>query len=600
MVQCLVTGKTTEPYLIPKTVRVECSESETCKSCAVPGTEIDITADNENILPFIDTKQSQFMSIFKSIVKRQCKTLRFEILEVQNVERIFISQPTGRFRERHTTTHIAYYVGYGIDANYNYDFNGVPTIDPTSQVVTVVFDKAKKLKTDIESFKLSKQTHEQLKQFQIQDATPEKIFEKLHDLYNVYAHNITQIYHREDLHMAIDLALRTVISFKFANEYVHKGWADIIVIGDGRTGKGFVAEKLSQYFNVGEVASADNCSYAGLVAGLEQYRGHWAVSWGRIPLNDLGALIIDEASELAESWGKLDRIRSEGVAAIDKIIKQVTNARTRIISLANPKRRIAQYSYGVQSIFDVMHAHENIARLDYALVVADTEVSTEEVNKIREPLAEIHDRDAEQNLVLWTWSRQTDEVKFTSSAIDAIYSQSNKIAQHYVSDIPLIQGANVRFKIAKIAVAFAARFYSCDEEGAILLVEEVHVICAVIFLNMIYKKASSGYYTMSQLSKSLSSNIDENDVKAVDTYLSTFVKDKAELCKCLISNNVLTARDIAEHLNFSNEIATEVISKLLKHNMLTKKFQNTYVKTKPFTDWLKKQVLMANKMEETE
>jgi hypothetical protein len=97
--------------------------------------------------------------------------------------------------------------------------------------------------------------------------------------------------------------------------------------------------------------------------------------------------------------------------------------------------------------------------------VADTEVSTEEVNRIRSSLPELYSRDAEQNLILWTWSRQQDEIEFSQEAIASIYSLAITIASSYISDIPLIQGANVRIKLAKMAIAFAARLYSNKNEG---------------------------------------------------------------------------------------------------------------------------------------
>lgn len=597
-VQCLVMGKTDDPYIIPKKIRCTCEQKEECGACSINGCVIEVKSENDNVIQFIDASNQQFNNIIKGIIKRGCKSLRFNIEEVQNVERIFITQSTGRFRDKNTSTHVAYYIGYGLDSNYNYEFSGCPTIDPQTQSATVVFDKAKKLKTDIETFVLTKHIHEQLQQFQVSSDSPEHIFDKLNKLYEVYAHNITQIYHRFDLHLAIDLAFHTAIAFKFSNEYVHKGWADILVIGDGRTGKGFVAERLAQYYNVGEVASADNCTLSGLVAGLEQHKGHWAVKWGRVPLNDLGLLILDEASGLEDDWEKLSRIRSEGIASVDKIIKQVANARTRLIALTNPnKRKISQFSYGIQSIHEVIKAPEDVARFDYALVVGDEEVSTDEINKIRSSLPEIHTKEADQNLILWVWSRQTDEIEFTQKAVETIYELAKKIGKMYVSDIPLIQGANVRIKLAKIAVAFAGRCYSNKEEGKILLVDEVHVNCAFIFMNLIYKKPVSGYFTMSQLSKSMQSAYSDDEIKAIESYIGSFKNNNEELCKCLINNNVITVKDISEHLNFRNEIAQEIISNLLKYNMITKKFQNCYVKNKQFTDWLKKQVLQANKLE---
>lgn len=592
LVQALVTGKVADVYIIPKKIKLKCEGTKDCGNCSVPNSILDIKPEYDNALQFVDLHESKFGFAIKQLVKRNCKELHYEIQEVQNVERIFISAPTGRHREKSASTYAAYFVGYGIESNYNYDLTGYTTIDIKTQKATVVFDKAKKLKTDIESFRLTPEIHQQLCSFNIQDDSAEHIFDHLTKLYETYAHNITQIYQRFDLHLAIDLAYRTAISFKFANEVVNKGWADIMVIGDGRTGKGFVAERLARFYNIGEVVAADNCSLAGLVGGAEQHSGYWGVTWGRIPLNDLGLVIVDEASEIKDDWTKLSRIRSEGVASIDKIVKQVTNARTRFIALSNPpKKKISNYSYGVQSLTDVVQAPEDIARFDYALVVADTEVSTEEVNRIRNSLPEMFSQEAEQNLVLWAWSRQQEEIEFTQDAVELIYSLAIRIAASYVSDIPLIQGANVRIKLAKIAIAFAARLYSNKNEGRILLVKGVHVNCAYIFLNLIYKKPVSGYYTMSQLSKSLQAMYSDKDLETIAGFIDSFRNDKEELCKCLLNNNVITARDIAEHLAITADIAQEIISRLLKTNMIAKRYQNNYIKNKHFTDWLKQRVL---------
>jgi hypothetical protein len=129
-----------------------------------------------------------------------------------------------------------------------------------------VFTEEKKIKSDSETFKLTKEKHQKLMHFNKQGLSVNQIYEYLEKLYLSYAHNVTKIYDRFDLHLAIDLAFRSVLSFKFDNEIVHKGWMDIMIIGDTRCGKGYVAEKLSAYFNLGEVISGDNINN-GLLRG---------------------------------------------------------------------------------------------------------------------------------------------------------------------------------------------------------------------------------------------------------------------------------------------------------------------------------------------
>lgn len=601
LAQVLVTGKSDTPFTIPKTIEIKCSVGEGCNGCVINGSKLEISCENNSVLDFVDMPSSRFLQVIKKLVNRGCKTLSYDTLEVQSIERIFISAPAGRSRERSTSTHVAYYVGHGIEANYNYEISGIPTVEPDTQESTIVFDKAKKLKTDIETFKMTDEIHNQLKQFNVENNV-EAIYKYLRELYNVYAHNITQIYQRFDLHLAMDLAFRSVISFKFSNEIVAKATADILIIGDGRTGKGYVANRLSKYYDIGEIVVGDNCSYAGIVAGLVQHKGHWAVNWGALPLNDLGLVILDEASELKDEWTKLSGIRADGIASVDKIIKAKTNARTRLVVIANPpKKKIANYSYGVQALHDLIPTHEDIARFDYALIVADTEIASIEANTIRQPLPEMHDRESEQNLILWAWSRQQDDIEFTTEAVNEIYSLAEKIGDQYVTDVQLIQSTNVRIKLAKIAAMFAARVYSNKDNGKILLVNDIHVQCAYLFLNLIYKKPVCGYFTMSQLIKSTQQGQSEGDLTLLANYFKTFRApgSEDELCKCLLSNNIITVRDISEHMNLDMPMATEVVSKLLKFNMIIKKFQNSYVKNRQFTEWLKGKVIGKSNMEVT-
>lgn len=592
-VRCIISGKSLAPYCVPKKVKIACHprSEDYCETCPFKkNKEATIHPVDENILRLIDIRTTAVAKVLKSILGIRCP-FSYEITEMQNLERIFVMPPTGKERNKSNLTTVSYYAGQGLELNTVYEMEGYTTVDPTDQSTTHVFTEATRLKSDVDTFALTKQDHSNLLEFSVDKATPEKLFEKLESLYKFYAHNVTKIYHRFDLHLAIDLAFRSVLSFRFDNEFIHKGWSDIAIIGDTRCGKGFVAEKLSHYFGVGEVISGDNCSYAGLVGGLQQYNNNWVVTWGKIPLNDGGLVIVDEASEIQEKdWGRLSRVRSEGVAEITKIHSQSTNARTRLIFIANPPHKtISNYSYGIQALVDIVKAPEDVARFDYVLIVAHNEVAMTDINVSKNLMENLHPSKLEQDLILWTWSKKIENVMFSPEATKLIYEYSNKLALIYAFNIPLIQGENIRLKLAKIAICFAARFYSQKQEGKILFVDKVHVECTIVFLNMIYKKDSSGYYAFSQLNRTLDFADLEEQFAKVEKYFNSY-KNKTELCKCLLTNNNLVINDISEHLNQPKEIAREIISVLLKHSCLIKKF-TYYVKTPAFTNWLKKLVL---------
>ena len=601
-VRCIISGKSIAPYCIPRKIRINCTpkEEEMCKECKYRkdrNKEIDVEAIDERILMFVDVPTYRLNKIIAYIYKIPCD-FSYEVIDMQNIERIFVLPPTGKDRGKIKLAHISYYIGHGLDINTLYMMDGYTSVDPTNQTTTHIFTSADKIKSDIETFKLSRQKHEELRQFCVQDPTVASVYAHLEELYTYYAHNITKIYGRFDLHLAVDLVFKSVLSFRFDNEFVHKGWIDAMVIGDTRCGKGYVAEKLIGYFGLGEVISGENCSFAGLVGGLQQYNGHWVVTWGKVPLNDGGMVTIDEASEIpTQDWTKLSRIRSEGVAEITKIQTQVTNARTRLLFLSNPPlKMISNYSYGVQSVMDVVKAPEDVARFDYVLVVAHNEVSIRDINRHREVVDNFYNSDLEQDLILWIWSRKTDEVVFSDEAVRLTYKLSVRLAKEYSFSVPLIQGENIRIKLAKIAVGFAGRLYSNKQNGKILYVDSIHVECANHFLNLIYKKNASGYHDMSRMYKIADAEAMARDFSQIEKYLNAFTKHKDEICKCLMTNNNVQVNDISEHVNLDREIAREIISKLLKHNCIIKKYQY-YIKTPAFTSWLKGLVLNKDSKE---
>lgn len=586
-IRCVVAGKSLAPYRIPRVIEI--TDLSNPKGQKVE--QYIIKPKDEKILMFLDIHSRLMSSVLREVLELKHKKFRYKICEVQYVDRIFFHQVVGEERSKEYQMRMGYTIGQSLDVNCRYQMVGYSTIDPQNQQVTYVFTEFKKLQSDIELFNILKE-HDKLKEFQIEKPTASRIFGVLEELYKSYAHNITKIYYRMDLHLAVDLVFHSALQFQFGDEWVKKGWMDVMILGDTRCGKGYVAERLVDYFNVGEVISAENSSYAGIVAGLEQYNKHWTVRWGKLPMNDRGLLVIDEAASLNDSWSMLSRIRSEGIAEVTKIHTQVVDARTRLIFIANPiQKTIANYSYGIQAIQEIVKAPEDIARFDYVLVVAHDEVSMKKINKPKQPVKTIYDRDLERKLILWTWSRGKHDVIFTDEAIDKTYYYAILLAKEYDFSIPLIQGENIRIKLARIAIAFASRFYSASKDGEKLVVSFVHVECAYVFLSIIYKKSSCGYHTFSKLK--LTTEAMQEDLVRIDGYFNSW-KDKKSILRCLLQANNIVVKDICEYLDRPIETGNEVVSWLLRHNCIVKK-HNCYVKTPPFTAWLKRQMFDIEK-----
>jgi MCM P-loop domain len=592
-IQCIITGKSLTPYHVPKTVNIKCFDKQ-CPNCDFQDEGmITVDAFNQDILRFIDITTARMPVVLKQVLGIRCKTISFDIKEVQLIERIFVARPTGKERTRKGGgSRPAYLVGVSVESNSVYYLEGYTTVDPISQSVTHVFTHAQKKTNDIESFNLSLDKHSSLNEFCMSKCIPELMYERLEKLYVNYAHNITKIYKRFDLHLCVDLLFRSVLSFRFDNEYVHKGWMEAMIVGDPRCGKGYVAEKLASYFGLGEIVSGENTSFSGLVGGLQQLNKHWVITWGKIPMNDCGLLVVDESGGMEENmWGKMSRIRSEGVAEITKIQTEVANARTRLLFLCNPPNKmIANYSYGIQSLNELVKAPEDIARFDYVLVVAHNEVSGKVINQRREPLPKIYDASLEQDLILWCWSRKPNDVRFSKEAIKLVYDLSMKLEGLYDFSIPLIQVENVRFKLAKIAIAFAARFYSNSDNGKILLVKSGHVEAAFGFFDLIYGKDQSGYKAYSTMKKSIQEVITPEKLHDVEVYFNSWKLQKNELLRFLLINNTIDNDSLITHLGCRKEDGNECMSRLLKSGCITKKGQ-IYFKAPDFTNYLKEVML---------
>jgi hypothetical protein len=76
---------------------------------------------------------------------------------------------------------------------------------------------------------------------------------------------------------------------------------------------------------------------------------------------------------------------------------------------------------------------------------------------------------------------------------DYVLDAAKDIGSRYVAEPPLIQIENARIKLARIAVAVAARTFSCDETGELVVVGNQHVDAAVQLLDTLYGTERFGY-----------------------------------------------------------------------------------------------------------
>lgn len=411
----------------------------------------------------------------------------------------------------------------------------------------------------------------------------QSINDKLKEIYDDLADNVTHIYGRQDLHLTIDLVYHSPIRFKYDGKLLRKAYPEVLIIGDTRTGKTQCTEALQAHYGVGIIAGGEAMSFAGLVGGLQQLGKHWSCTWGKIPQNNRRLVVIDEAGGMKESdIAAMSSVRSQGRACITKIQSQETEALTRLIWLANPRESMTvnQFSSGIDVVESLVHFPEDIARWDAILIVSKDEIKFEDMaTRKRVSAPHKYTTDLSRNLVLWAWTREVNEVEITEEAEDACYELGEKMCQKYSSDFTLVNPAEQRIKLARLSTALAARLYSTPD-GKKLVVHKTHVQYIYNYLNRIY---DSRYFQYDSWSVNQTAGSKIINVQEVQDFCRSIGKYG---CLKFLAQKTMRCREIEEYLGITADEAKAKLSKLLLNNAMRRARGDYYAKSPEFNAML--------------
>lgn len=518
-----VTGRTSTPYIVPKSVVATCDKGAgpKCDTCTMYATGDSTAAQlrmefqpwDPIILEMVNsTSERRDQLVRQNIGVPKCVRFSYEADTNHNVEELFVRPSIDD--ESHVSA--GQYVNrkvFGVgshDDMPNTSLSIVGSVFPSPKDAKNEFLawEIERRETDLDKFKMTKELKEDLSVFQ---CDPRYVLEKCTEIAEDLADNVTEIMGRTTMHVFMDLVYHSALAFPFGNKYERRGWLDAIIIGDTRTGKSEAAERLVEHYGIGQIISCESASFAGVVGGLDQVGGkEWIVKWGAIPLNDGRLVVLDEISGLTtEQIGSMSSIRSSGIAQLTKIQSEKTAARTRLLWLGNPRpgkgsmrNSLDRYTFSVKALLPLIGTAEDIARFDMAMCIRSDEVSTEQINsgrKNKKPHVYTHELCHE--LVKWVWTRTIDQIVWKKTAEEEARKGAIYLAHKFGEDPPLIQGANARIKIARIACAFAARTFSCDASGNKIVIHPEHVSAAIEFLVDIYDNTNFGYGSMSRMNE---------------------------------------------------------------------------------------------------
>jgi hypothetical protein len=153
-------------------------------------------------------------------------------------------------------------------------------------------------------------------------------------------------------------------------------------------------------------------------------------------------------------------------------------------------------------------------------------------------------------------------VVFTSGATRAALGVASALSEKYSANIPLVEPAEQRIKVARLAVATAARLFS-TKTGEEILVEEKHVKYVEKKLNEIYDSKSMAYdlFSKNQFAKT---NIDPEELNIIiREFKNTFTDRWQDIRDVLLDENkyfkrqdltdILTDNQVRDFLRWSRQ-----------------------------------------------
>ena len=575
--QVTIKGKKEPGYSIPWKVKLNCTQDagakcQICPMNTVGGKgELEILPTSPRVLEMIDAPSSAIRDLLRQEYGAQkCNKLDIEVEDHQAVEQLFarpsIDHADGTRARDYKNIKITSVGRHDTLSNSTVVVTGALYPNPHDQRNDFLAWDIQQQQTSVDRFELTGDAVKLMKRFQIRGR--QRPIKKLGEIERVLATHVTKIIGRPEMHAVMDLTFHSPLSFKFGGQVVNRGWIESLIVGDTRTGKSEAAERLVRHYGAGEIVGGEAATIAGLVGGLQQIGGRdWAVTWGVIPINDRRLVVIDELSGLhPEEIAKMSDVRASGVARLTKIQQEVTFARTRLLWLGNPRHGgMDQYTYGVDAIRPLIGNPEDIARFDLAMALSKTDVATEEFNRRLEAGELKYTSEACHTLLMWVWTRTPDQIVWARGSEDEVYKQANSMGDRYVEDPPLIQAANARIKIARLAVAIAARTFSTSESYEDIIVNKEHVQDAVRFIDILYDMPTLGY-----AARSRERLLDVEEATEHREEIRHYLLERRGLAKLLRSTSRFRRQDLEEVMNVDRENANAIINKLYGARMLRK------------------------------
>lgn len=458
--------------------------------------EWELTSENvEDVLHLVDNNfsEDEVIKNMKVLMKIPIKERCIKIKHHSRVT-IFKCSLTDMFETNNTTNsqpmeYLAYSLDHKLESGQKYmvTYKLVPHPYKGQQLIMLITD-VKNANDSVTNFKLTEEVKASLAYVQNIPGTPK---EKIHAL-TEKVKGLLGYNGNNTLITAIDLGFHTPLRFHFGNFHDLRGYLDMIIVGESRTGKSSTADILRQTYGLGCFTSlaGNSATIPGLVGGSNKTASGYQTRAGIIPQNHKGLIIFEEFGKSNQNIIKeLTDIRSSNEVRITRVSGTITlPAMVRMMSLTNPKningqiKSIASYPNGIAVLTDLVETAEDIARYD--LIVILSERGNAQIDPLWEPDSPL-DTQLYRDRIRWVWSRTADQINITKDVALYVINRSNEINKELEGHIKIF-GTEAWKKITRLSVAIAGYLASSDESFENIVVTKDHVDFAIEYMLELY------------------------------------------------------------------------------------------------------------------
>jgi hypothetical protein len=604
--EALVAGKDYSPYLVPALVKFECKPPEgqrkdsPCHACNLSRTghkyELRITANHPAILNMIGVSTDNVFSTLYTLarIRKNCRNFKMEIVDRQNVIDVMLVPqikftPESIGTERSYSLVQAYYVGHDVNTNSAYDVCASLQAHPKQQYAVLLVSEMKSRSLAWQE-KIPDDIYEKLTIFQTKGDPMDKFDEIWTDL----EANVSRLWGRKLFGFAVDIVYHSVLSFYFdgKDDFVKRGWAELLVYGDTDTGKTVMSNAITTHYQLGSQVSCETTTRTGLTYSVQDtIAGRWIVICGVLPLNDRGLVWLDEFRSLPDEDRKeLTQMRVDGVIRVARARQAILPCRVRLIFVSGPRRAITQYDYGIESIWEVFGEREDIRRLDLVMIMGTNDVDRKAFfSRTTKDVEHRFTTELCNALIRWGWSLTPEQIKFEKEAIAETYKSVQYLSEIFTEDIPVLKIEDLRYKIARIAIAIAVRTFNTNDQGKTLTVEERHIKAATSLLRVLYSTKVCGLLERSTSEKRRGrlENVNKEEAKKRLNAMMDVV-ERNTFRDVMLESKRFGLADLRDMMGWSDNKARDVLKELVKLRLVRRlRDYKGYAKSEPFVEILR-------------